>query len=126
MANLHLEPNPISMIPFAGLLLTIAIAPLILPEQWHKHYAKVCAGFAAITVSYYVIALHSGARVLHAGFEYASFIIVVGGFFTAAGGIYLRMRGPATPAHNTLFLLAGALLGNLFGTIGASMLLIRP
>jgi len=126
MANLYPEPNPISMIPFAGLLLTIAIAPLILPEQWHKHYAKVCAAFAAITVSYYVIALHSGARVVHAGFEYASFIIVVGAFFVTAAGIHLQVRGRATPAHNTGFLLAGALLGNLFGTAGASMLLIRP
>ena len=126
MTDLHPEPNPISLIPFAGLLLTIAMAPLILPVLWHKHYPKICAGFAATTVSYYVIALHSGSHLLHAGFEYVSFIIVVGAFFVTAGGIHLQVRGRGTPASNTAFLFGGALLGNLLGTVGASMLLIRP
>ncbi|MEY2509373.1 MAG: hypothetical protein QOE26_136, partial [Verrucomicrobiota bacterium] len=114
------------MIPFAALLLTIAIAPVLLRESWHKHHPKVCAGFAALTVSYYLFALGSGSRVLHAGFEYASFIIVVGAFFVTAGGIHLQVRGRGTPAFNTAFLLGGALLGNVLGTVGASMLLIRP
>lgn len=114
------------MIPFAALLLTIAIAPILLRRPWQKHHAKVCAGFAALTVSYYLFALGSGSRVLHAGFEYASFILVVGAFFIAAGGVHLRVRGRGTPAFNTAFLFAGALLGNVVGTVGASMLLIRP
>lgn len=113
------------MIPFGALLLTIAMAPL-LGDRWHKHHGKICGGFAALTVSYYVLALGSASRVLHAGYEYASFIIVVGAFFVAAGGIHLQARGRGTPGSNTLFLLGGALLGNLVGTVGASMLLIRP
>lgn len=119
-------PNPLSMVPFAGLLLTIAIAPALLPQQWHRHHGKICAAFAAVTVSYYIFPLHSGARVLHAGFEYLSFIAVVGAFFVVAGGIHLQTRGRATPAMNTLFLFVGALFGNVLGTVGASMLLIRP
>jgi Na+/H+ antiporter NhaD/arsenite permease-like protein len=126
MTTVPSEPNPLSMVPFAGLLLTIAIAPALLPQQWHKHHGKICAAFAAVTVSYYIFALHSGSRVLHAGFEYLSFIAVVAAFFVVAGGIHLQVRGRATPAQNTLFLLVGALFGNLFGTVGASMLLIRP
>ena len=120
------EPHPLSIAPFAVLLLTIALAPALLREHWHRHYAKICAGFAAITAGYYLFMLHAPARVLHAGWEYAGFIIVVGAFFVVAAGIHLQVRGGATPAFNTLFLFAGALLGNLFGTVGASMLLIRP
>ncbi|HZE12713.1 MAG TPA: sodium:proton antiporter, partial [Chthoniobacterales bacterium] len=59
-------------------------------------------------------------------FEYVSFIAVVSAFFVVAGGIHLQVRGPATPGLNTLFLFVGALFGNLLGTVGASMLLIRP
>jgi len=114
------------MLPFAALLLTIAIAPVLLRESWHKQHVKICAGFAALTVSYYVFALGSGSRVVHAGLEYASFIIVVGAFFVTAGGIHLQVRGRGTPAFNTVFLFGGALLGNVLGTVGASMVLIRP
>jgi Na+/H+ antiporter NhaD/arsenite permease-like protein len=114
------------MIPFGALILAIAFGSALSGKQWHRHHAKICATFAALTASYYIFALRSGARVVHAGFEYASFIVVVGGFFVVAGTIHLRVRGRGTPALNTLFLLAGALLGNLLGTIGASMLLIRP
>jgi Na+/H+ antiporter NhaD/arsenite permease-like protein len=126
IAGVHPEPSPLSMIPFAALLFAIAIAPLRLREQWHKHHAKICAGFAALTVSYYVFGLGSGSRVLHAGFEYGSFIIVIGAFFVTAGGIHLQVRGRGSPAFNTAFLFGGALLGNALGTVGASMLLIRP
>jgi Na+/H+ antiporter NhaD/arsenite permease-like protein len=126
MAAPNPEPHPASIVPFAVLLLTIALAPALLREQWHRYYAKICAGFATITVTYYIFVLHGSARVLHAGWEYAGFIIVVGAFFVVAAGIHLQLRGHATPALNTLFLFTGAILGNLFGTVGASMLLIRP
>jgi Na+/H+ antiporter NhaD/arsenite permease-like protein len=126
MTSIQPEPNPIIMLPFAALLLAIALAPIALRHHWEKHYPKLCAGFAAITVSYYIFALNSTVRVLHAGWEYLSFMVVVGGFFVVAGGIHLRVREPGRPAFNTLFLLAGALLGNAIGTVGASMLLIRP
>ena len=126
MPNAYPEPNPLSMLPFAALLLTIAIAPVLWRGPWHKYHARICAGFAALTVSYYIFALGSGSRVLHAGLEYGSFIIVVGAFFVAAGGIHLQVGGRGTPAFNTAFLFGGALLGNVLGTVGASMLLIRP
>lgn len=114
------------MIPFAALLLTIASAPILWPKGWHKHHPKICAGFALVTVSYYILALGSGLRVVHTGFEYASFVVIVGAFFVVAAGIVLQVPGRATPVLNTAFLFAGALLGNVLGTVGASMLLIRP
>ncbi|MEY2495482.1 MAG: hypothetical protein QOJ45_1974 [Verrucomicrobiota bacterium] len=120
------EPNAFILLPFAVLLLAIALAPIALRRHWEIHYHKLCAGLAAITCSYYVFALNSGGRVLHAGFEYVNFMIVVGAFFVIAGGIHLRVRGHGRPIVNTAFLLGGALLGNLIGTTGASMLLIRP
>ena len=126
MTTPEAEPSLLSMIPFGTLLLTIAVAPIFWREQWHKHAAKICGAFAAITVSYYLVALNSGSRVLAAGFEYASFIIVVGAFFVVASGIHLRVHGRATPTMNAVFLVTGALLANLLGTVGASMLLLRP
>ena len=58
--------------------------------------------------------------------EYATFMVVVGSFFVVAGGIHLRAKAPSGPLRNTIFLLVGAVLGNLIGTIAASLLLIRP
>jgi Na+/H+ antiporter NhaD/arsenite permease-like protein len=114
------------MLPFVTLLATIALAPILWPGHWHKHAPKFCSAFAAITVGYYLVGLHAGSRVLSAGFEYASFIIVVGAFFVVASGIHLRVRGRSTPGLNAAFLVTGALLANLLGTVGASILLIRP
>jgi Na+/H+ antiporter NhaD/arsenite permease-like protein len=126
MTNPHAEPSPLILLPFAALLFSIALAPLILRHHWERHYHKVCLGLSAITSLYYIFALNSGTRVLHAGLEYVSFMVAVGAFFVVAGGIHLRVRSQGRPAVNTLFLLGGALLGNIIGTTGASMLLIRP
>jgi Na+/H+ antiporter NhaD/arsenite permease-like protein len=126
MTEIHTEPNPLIMLPFAVLLLSIALAPLVMRRHWERHYHKLCLVLAVITSSYYIIALGAGIRVLHAGFEYGSFMVAVGSFFVVAGGIHLRVRGEGRPALNTLFLLGGALLANVIGTTGASMLLIRP
>ena len=53
-------------------------------------------------------------------------MVVVGSLFVVSGGIHLRVKGPSWPARNVLFLFFGAVLANLIGTIGASLLLIRP
>lgn len=62
----------------------------------------------------------------HTGAEYVSFIALIGSLFVVSGGIHINVKGEATPAGNVLFLLTGALLANVLGTTGASMLLIRP
>src|SRR5207253_6349848 len=50
----------------------------------------------------------------------------LGALFVISGGIYIRGEFAGTPLVNTGFLAIGALLANLIGTTGASMLLIRP
>src|SRR5947209_13255027 len=121
-----IEPHPALLGPFAILLLSIAIFPLILRQHWERHYQKLCALLAATTSGYYVFALRDGARVQHAAGEYASFIVVVGAFFVVAGAIHLHIPRPASPLENVVFLFSGSILANFIGTIGASMLLLRP
>ncbi len=115
-------------IPFAVLLALIALGPLLFANWWLRHYSKVCFALAAITVGYYMLVLPSVAalRVLHAGTEYISFIALIGSLHVVSGGIHINVKGEATPLANVTFLLIGALVANLLGTTGASMLLIRP
>lgn len=121
-----IEPHPALLGPFAILLLSIAIFPLILRQHWERHYQKLCALLATITCGYYVFAFHGAARVQNAAGEYATFIVVVGAFFVVAGAIHLHIPRPASPLANVTFLFGGSILANFIGTIGASMLLLRP
>src|SRR3989440_182398 len=119
-------PNWLIMLPFGILLLAIAFGPLVAQHHWERHYHKLCIALAGIVCLYHLFVVQETARVVRAGIDYATFISVVGSFFVVSGGIHLRAKGPSGPARNTLFLFTGALLANLIGTIGASMLLIRP
>jgi len=120
------SPNPWMVLPFVVLLGTIALAPLLCPDWWSRHYPKVALSLGATTLAYYLFVLRAYERVLLGGGEYVSFIVLIGSLYVVSGGIHLHVRGEATPRANTLFLLLGALLANVFGTTGASMLLIRP
>jgi len=119
-------PNPLAVLPFVLLLLAIARGPLVLPVTWPRHYPKVAYTLAATTLAYYLFGLHAFGRVLHAGQEYVSFIMLIGSLFVVSGGIHLNVKGQAKPLLNVIFLFIGALVSNLLGTTGASMLLIRP
>ncbi len=120
------SPSVWLVLPFGLLLAGIALGPLWCADWWLKHYPKVAFGLAAITLSYYLGVLNAGATVLHTGREYLSFILLIGSLFVVSGGIHISVRAEATPRSNVLFLLCGAVLANVFGTTGASMLLIRP
>jgi len=126
MGHETLSPNPWMMLPFAVLLGTIALAPLFAAEWWSRHYPKVAFALGLITLGYYLIGLHAYGRVLHGAIEYVSFITLIGSLFVVSGGIHINVKGEATPGMNVLFLLIGAVVANLLGTTGASMLLIRP
>ncbi|TAL05276.1 MAG: sodium:proton antiporter, partial [Verrucomicrobia bacterium] len=114
------------ILPFALLLGTIALAPLLAADWWSRHYAKVAWGLGLVTAGYYALGLHAWTRLLHVGHEYVSFIALIGGLYVVSGGIHIRVKGESTPFVNTVFLLLGAIIANLLGTTGASMLLIRP
>lgn len=120
------EVNPWMALPFGLLLLLIAAGPLLLADWWHHNYPKVAVGLGAIVVSYYAFVLHHPGRYAHVAHEYVSFIVLIGSLFVAAGGIHIQVKGRATPAGNAAFLAFGAVIANIIGTTGASMLLIRP
>ena len=126
MSAAVIEPHPVLLGPFAILLFSIAIFPLILRHHWERHYQKLCALLAGTTCGYYVFVLNGAARVQHAAGEYATFIVVVGTFFVVAGAIHLHIPRPASPLSNVTFLFGGSILANFIGTIGASMLLLHP
>jgi Na+/H+ antiporter NhaD/arsenite permease-like protein len=119
-------PEPLLLAPFVAQLLAIALMPFLAPHWWERNYPKVSVGLGSITVLYYLLVLHAGGRLLEALHEYASFIILTAALFIVAGGIHIAIKGGSTPWRNALFLLGGAVLANLIGTTGASMLLIRP
>jgi len=114
------------IVPFGVLLAAIALAPLFFADWWHKHYPKVAYSLGAIILAYYLIGLKGHERVWHTAAEYVSFIALIGSLFVVSGGIHINVKGEATPLVNVVFLFAGAVVANLFGTTGASMLLIRP
>ncbi|HWC60788.1 MAG TPA: sodium:proton antiporter [Verrucomicrobiae bacterium] len=118
--------NPWMMLPFGVLLAAIALAPLFFANWWLKHYAKVAFGLGAVVVGYYFFGLHAPGRVMDVAHEYVSFIALIGSLFVVSGGIHINVKGEASPMVNVVFLLVGALIANLLGTTGASMLLIRP
>jgi Na+/H+ antiporter NhaD/arsenite permease-like protein len=118
-----------SCIPFAGMLLSIALMPLILPNFWHHHYGKVSAFWAASMAIPFVlvhgfVAVHEIVHIILA--DYVPFIILLWSLYTVSGGILLRGSLRGTPAVNTTMLVVGTAIASWMGTTGAAMLMIRP
>lgn len=117
-------------IPFAGLLLSIALWPLLAPRFWHHHYGKLTfawslAFLAPCAVFFGIGTAASGA--VHAFVtEFLPFIMLIAALFVVAGGICVRGDLHGTPALNAGLLAIGTLLASIMGTTGASMLMIRP
>ena len=119
-----------SIIPFVGILLSIAIFPLVLDSHFLVHHGgKMSLVWALIFAIPYLIAFRGAAfyDILHIYLiDYIPFIILLWGLFTVAGGILVRGTLRGTPIVNTLLLLIGTAIASWVGTTGASMLLIRP
>jgi Na+/H+ antiporter NhaD/arsenite permease-like protein len=130
----HLTDLPIwSVVPFAGLLLSIAILPLVAGHFWHSNRNRglvtVLFSLPIIAYLYYLerFAGQPGLEALAEGLkEYAAFICLLGSLYVVSGGIVCDINARPTPLVNGLILLFGAALANLIGTTGSSMLLIRP
>lgn len=129
----HIDAKNLSLlwiIPFIGILLSIALFPLLAPHFWHHHYGKVslfwwltffgafCIKFSAGTGFYYLLEVYL--------LEFIPFITLLLALFTVAGGIQLKGKLAGTPAVNTLMILTGGILASFMGTTGAAMLIIRP
>jgi Na+/H+ antiporter NhaD/arsenite permease-like protein len=119
-------PEMLILMPFVAQLLAIALMPFLAPRWWGKNYPRVSVGLGSITILYYLLVLHDPARLLQSLHEYASFVILLASLFIVTGGIHIALKGGSTPFHNVLFLMGGAILSNLIGTTGASVLLVRP
>ena len=119
-----------TVIPFVGMLLAIAILPLVTPV-WFEHLKNkgIVAAIFGVPVLAYLAVTFGGdgiQEILMTGEEYISFIIYIAALFTIAGGIYISGDTLGSPKNNTIFLIVGALLANFVGTTGAAMLMIRP
>ncbi len=118
-----------SAVPFAGVLLSIALFPLIAPRFWHHHYPKVAVFWAALFAipflqSWRGEAVHQIAHILW--IDFVPFLALLWALFTVTGGIHIAGTLRGTPAGNTAILAAGTVCASFIGTTGASMLLIRP
>lgn len=116
-------------IPFAGMLLSIALFPLVAPEFWHHHFGKVAAFWALVFAAPFVAVFHGVAvyEIIHIILaDYVPFIILLWSLYTVSGGILLRGTLQGTPLVNVILLLIGTILASWMGTTGAAMLLIRP
>jgi len=117
-------------IPFAGILLCIALMPLLTPHFWHHHYGKVAAAWSlAFFIPFAVMfgANLAGENLVHVLFaEYIPFIVLLTALYTVSGGIFIRGNLHGSPGLNTAILAIGAFLASFMGTTGASMLMIRP
>jgi Na+/H+ antiporter NhaD/arsenite permease-like protein len=120
-------PLPLyTVLPFAAMLLAIAVCPLAVPHWWESNRNKAIVG-GVLGLPVLVLYLARDPRVLvRVGEEYVSFIILLAALFMISGGILLRGDLEATPITNTGFLALGSVLASFIGTTGASMLLIRP
>jgi len=131
--SLHLDGSKVSIfwcIPFVGILLSIAILPLVAHRLWEHHYGKVSlfwgAGFfLAFSYAYgvkmglfYLVEVYLG--------EFIPFIVLLLALFAVSGGVLLKGSLRGSPVVNTVILLIGTALASWMGTTGAAMLLIRP
>src|SRR5690348_3928564 len=117
-------------VPFVGLLLTIALAPLLAPRLWPRHYGKAATfwalailvpdaagrGWPAVAEELTTVALH----------EYLPFILLLGGLYVVAGGLRLTGTLRGSPGVNTAMLALGAAAASFIGTTGAAMVMVRP
>lgn len=115
-----------SVLPFAVMLLAVALLPLLVPHFWehHRHRALVSlvCGAPVLLAMLYLDPI----SVAHTAREYAAFVLLLGSLYVITSGIVVRGGLVGTPWVNTCVLLCGSVLASLIGTTGASMLLIRP
>ena len=119
-------PSVIWILPFALLLLGIAIVPLVAPHFWDSNLRKLGVSVVLGAPVLWLYALHAPAAITHSATDYVSFMILLASLFIISGGVLMDGDLEARPLVNTTFLGIGAIVASFIGTTGASMLLIRP
>jgi Na+/H+ antiporter NhaD/arsenite permease-like protein len=117
-------------LPFCGILLSIALGPLLFSRVWHDHHGKIAIAWSLLTLAPLAVANGVGAATaafLHVILaEYLSFMVVLFALYGVAGGILVAGNLRGTPLGNSVLLGFGTMLASLVGTTGAAMILIRP
>ena len=121
------DPNPVMVLPFCAMLLAIALCPIFLKHHWERYYHYLAIVLGLISIFYYLFMLREPLRIVRVAGDYVSFMALVGSLFVVTSGIHIRVKGgEAKPWMNCIYLIIAALLANVFGTTGASMLMVRP
>src|SRR6059036_3839257 len=115
-----------SLIPFVLMLVCIAVLPMAVPEWWDSNRNKTILSIAFSLPAIAVVLSCDPRLMWHSILDYFSFLTLLASVFVIAGGIYVKGEFAGTPLVNTVFLGIGAVLANVIGTTGASMVLIRP
>src|SRR5215212_12253995 len=122
--------NWLFAMPLVGLLLSIAIGPLLFPNLWHRHYGKIATAWsllALVSMAWFGGIAAAGTTFVHAMLaEYLSFMVLLFGLYTVAGGILVSGDISGTPRNNLAILALGTAMASIVGTTGAAMILIRP
>ena len=117
-------------IPFAGILLSIAVFPLVRAEWWEEHQPMVVAFWVLLFLIPFAV-MYGPHTAIESALEcivndYLTFIVLLFGLFCVAGNITLEGDLAGSPRINVALLLFGTLLSSWVGTTGASMLMVRP
>jgi Na+/H+ antiporter NhaD/arsenite permease-like protein len=122
------NPPKWSILGFVGMLLSIAIFPLVSPHWWeHNKNRAIVSAFWGVPLAVYVLFIEKQPiAMVHSLHEYEQFIILLAALFVISGGIWLSGDVRSTPRNNMIFIAIGSVLASFIGTTGAAMLLIRP
>lgn len=117
-------------IPFVGVLLCIAILPLIAGEWWEKRQPLVIAVLSVLFIIPFAV-LYGADAAAESVLEcivndYLTFIVLLFGLYCVAGNINLDGNLAGSPRVNVMMLIIGTLLSSFIGTTGSSMLFVRP
>ncbi|MDO5328549.1 MAG: sodium:proton antiporter [Coriobacteriia bacterium] len=119
-----------SIIPFVGMLLSIAIIPLINSKFWDKYQFAIAIAWSIIFLVPFTYAYGFNESVEQLAetllLDYVPFIVLLFGLFVVSGGIHIGGTIAGSTKNNVILLAIGTILASWVGTTGAAMLLIRP
>jgi Na+/H+ antiporter NhaD/arsenite permease-like protein len=123
-------PGLVAAIPFAGLLASMAVFPILAPRFWHRRMGVVALLWSMALLAGQAHALGVGAAAAAVWLamvnDYLPFVTLLLALYTAGGGVLLRGGLTGTPLGNTAMLAIGMVMGVVMGTTGASMVMIHP
>jgi Na+/H+ antiporter NhaD/arsenite permease-like protein len=124
------DAHPVWAIPFVGMLLSLALMPLLVPSFWHRHYGKIAIFWSASLMV--PIVTYMGKEIFHHTMVYSlvhhylPFILMISCLYTISGGIRIEIQGRASLQDNLIFIWVASFMASVMGTTGAAMIFFRP